>query len=191
MPPDRRSSGKQKRLHTLLCLICLRVLSSVGSVSVTPFPPSLPPCPLSFHLIPPSPARSTPAPPQLLADLIIRPGLTSGGPLVLGGRRRRLIARQWLPPHRLWEPRVPPTSTHWPRTSTREHREERMFNSLHRQFPITHMTVFLPVYSKTNLKIMHEYSSCCTDSCLSNYLKWHKYSKFIQTCINMFTGCIF
>lgn len=42
MPPDRRSSGKQKRLHTLLCLICLRVLSTAGSVSVTPFPPSLP-----------------------------------------------------------------------------------------------------------------------------------------------------
>lgn len=84
MPPDRRSSGKQKRLHTLLSLICLMVLSTAGSVSVTPFPPSLslPPCrPCSFHLIPPSP---TP-PPQLLADPVIRPELTSGGPSGAGG----------------------------------------------------------------------------------------------------------
>lgn len=41
MPPDRRRTGKQKRLHTLLRLICLRGLSTAGSVSVTPFPPLL------------------------------------------------------------------------------------------------------------------------------------------------------
>lgn len=124
MPPDRRSGGKQKRLHILLCLICLRVLSTSGSVSVTPFPPSLPCRPFSFHLIPPSPAHSVQHPhlhrPKLLVDPVIRPGLTSGGPLVLGGRRRRLIA---LPPNRLWEPRAHPTSTRWPRTSTTKHTE--------------------------------------------------------------------
>lgn len=85
MPPDRRSSGKQKRLHTLLSLICLRVLSTTGSVSVTPFPPSLPPRrPCSFHLIPPSPPP-TPTPPtacgscyQARAD--VRGPTGAGGP---------------------------------------------------------------------------------------------------------------
>ena len=57
MPPDRRSSGKQKRLHTLLRLICLRVLSTAGSVSVTPFPPSL-----LAALPPPHPSISSPPP---------------------------------------------------------------------------------------------------------------------------------
>lgn len=62
MPSDRRSSGKQKRLHTLLRLICPRVLSTAGSVSVTPFPPSLPVSLLPPHL-PPSPAPFLPLPP--------------------------------------------------------------------------------------------------------------------------------
>lgn len=67
MPPDRRSSGKQKWLHTLLLLICLRVLSTAGCVSVTPFPPSLPPCWLLYlHLIPPSP------PPSAAACCVVR-----------------------------------------------------------------------------------------------------------------------
>lgn len=116
MPPDRRRTGKQKRLHTLLRLICLRGLSTAGSVSVTPFPP--PPL-LAAH---PSISSFSPPslPPSLLlaVDPVIRSGLTSGGPLVLGGRRRRLIARQRQPPHSLWEPRTQPTSTQWPRTST-------------------------------------------------------------------------
>ncbi|KAE8286871.1 hypothetical protein D5F01_LYC14826 [Larimichthys crocea] len=121
MPPDRRSSGKQKRLHTLFCLICLRVLSTTGSVSVTPFPPSQPGCSpstsslhlqLPFLLLPPTPFL------LLAVDPVIRTGLTSGGPLVLGGRRRRQIAQQRLPPQRLWEPRTQPTSTQWPCTST-------------------------------------------------------------------------
>lgn len=60
MPPDRRRTGKQKRLHTLLRLICLRGLSTAGFVSVTPFPP-LP----SLPLIPPSPASAPPPPLQL------------------------------------------------------------------------------------------------------------------------------
>lgn len=98
MPPDRRSSGKQKRLHTLLGLISLRVLSNAGSVSVTPFPPSSPPStpsrPFSFHLIPPSPPPhlptptsppSSPVPLPLATDPVIRPELTSGGPTGAGG----------------------------------------------------------------------------------------------------------
>ena len=120
---------ENKRGSTLCCLICLRVLSTAGSVSVTPFPPSLPPC-WPTALLPPHPSISSPPPsPQLLAvDPVIRPGLTSGGPLVLGGRRRRLIARQRLPPHRLWEPRTLPTSTQWPRTSTtKAHRDARKY----------------------------------------------------------------
>lgn len=130
MPPDRRSSGKQKRLHTLFCLICLRVLSTTGSVSVTPFPPSQPGCSpstsslhlqLPFLLLPPTPFL------LLAADPVIRTGLTSGGPLVLGGRRQRQIVQQRLPPHRLWEPRTQPTSTQWPRTSTtKTHGEVRI-----------------------------------------------------------------
>lgn len=65
MPPDRRSSGKQKRLHTLLCLICLRVLSTVGSVSVTPLPPfqhGRSPSTSSLHLhVPPSAPSNQPS----------------------------------------------------------------------------------------------------------------------------------
>lgn len=60
MPPDRRSSGKQRRLHALLRLICLRVLSTTGSVSLTLFPPCWP---LYLHLIPPSPPQPPPPPP--------------------------------------------------------------------------------------------------------------------------------
>lgn len=80
MPPDRRSSGKQKRLHALLHLICPRVLSTAGSVSLT----LVPPCwPLYLHLIPPS-LPQAPAPPSFCrlpdADPVIRRGLTSGGP---------------------------------------------------------------------------------------------------------------
>lgn len=142
MPPDRRRTGKQKRLHTLLRLICLRGLSTAGSVSVTPFPP-LP----SLPLIPPSPASAPPPPPYnsvlLAVDLVIRSGLTSGGPLVLGGRRRRLIARQRQPPHSLWEPRTQPTSTQWPRTSaTKTHGGEdvRVFHES------THMHTFYELW---------------------------------------------
>lgn len=65
MPPDRRSSGKQRRLHTLLCLICLRVLSTAGSVSVTPLPPfqhGRSPSTSSLHLhVPPSPPSNQPS----------------------------------------------------------------------------------------------------------------------------------
>lgn len=131
MPPDRRSSGKQKRLHTLLRLICLRVLSTTGSVSVTPFPPCRP---LSLHLIPPH-LQSHPPPPTptpyccFAADPVIRARADVRGAHSCwgGGRRRRLIARQRLPPRWLWEPRTQPTSTQWPRTSTTEtHVEVRM-----------------------------------------------------------------
>lgn len=114
MPPDRRSSGKQKRLHTLLSLICVRVLSSAGSVSVTP---SLPPRPLSFHLIPPSPTPPPTHQPNQLSLLAVDPRYQARAD-VRGGRRRRLIARQRLPPQRLWEPRAQPSSTQWPGTST-------------------------------------------------------------------------
>lgn len=81
MPPDRRSSGKQKRLHTLLPLICLRVLSTAGSVSLT----LLPPCwPLYLHLIPPAPPQPPPFCRLLDADPVIRRELTSGGPAGAG-----------------------------------------------------------------------------------------------------------
>lgn len=78
MPPDRRGRGKQKRLCALLRLICLRVLSTAGSVSLTLFPPCWP---LYLHLIPPSPPQPPPPFCRLLdADPVIRRGLTSGGP---------------------------------------------------------------------------------------------------------------
>lgn len=87
-PPDRRSSGKQKRLHTLLCLICLRVLSTTGSVSVTPFPPSLP-----AALFPPHPsiAIHPPSFPPPLAPSAAccgpryQPGADVRGPAGAGG----------------------------------------------------------------------------------------------------------
>lgn len=122
MPADRRSSGKQKRLHALLPLICLRVLSTAGSVSLTLPPP--PPCwPLYLHLIPPSPPQPPPLLPlacrgpryQARAD--VRGARRGRGP---GGRRRRLIAQQRLPPHRLWEPWTQPSPTRWPPPSTRK-----------------------------------------------------------------------
>lgn len=86
MPPDRRSSGKQKRLHTQLRLICLRVLSTSGSVSVTPIPPSPlaalpPPHPSIYNLRAPFPPTAL----LLAADLVIRTELTSGGPVGAGG----------------------------------------------------------------------------------------------------------
>lgn len=135
MPPDRRRTGKQKRLHTLLRLICLRGLSTAGSVSVTPFPPLLAAHPSISSLSTPPPHNSV----LLAVDSVIRSGLTSGGPLVLGGRRRRLIARQRQPPHSLWEPQTQPTSTQWPRTSaTKTHGGEdaRVFHES------THMHTF-------------------------------------------------
>lgn len=139
MPPDRRRTGKQKRLHTLLRLICLRGLSTAGSVSVTPFPPLLAAHPSISSFSTPPPYNSV----LLAVDSVIRSGLTSGGPLVLGGQRRRLIARQRQPPHSLWEPRTQPTSTQWPRTSaTKTHGGEdvRVFRES------THMHTFYELW---------------------------------------------
>uniref|UniRef100_A0AAV2KBK4 Uncharacterized protein n=1 Tax=Knipowitschia caucasica TaxID=637954 RepID=A0AAV2KBK4_KNICA len=76
------------------------------TVSITPLPPhpsiAHPSSPCSIH----RPPRCT----HLSADV--------RGPLELGGRRRRLIARLRLPPLGLWEPGTQPISTHWPRTSS-------------------------------------------------------------------------
>lgn len=122
MPPDRRNSGKQKRLHTLLCLICLRVLSTAGSVSVTPLPPSQhgrSPSTSSLHLHPPL----RPSSPRLLA---VDPRYQTRAD-VRGGRRQRLIARQRQPPQRLWEPGVQPNSTQWPCTSTTRTEGDKQF----------------------------------------------------------------
>lgn len=115
VPADRRSSGKQKRLHALLPLICLRGLST-GSVSLT-----LPPLPAghftstsSLHLHPPPPLLPLACRgPCYQARADVRGahwGRGRGG----GGRRRRLIAQQRLPPHRLWEPWTQPSPTRWP-----------------------------------------------------------------------------
>lgn len=84
MPPDRRSSGKQKRLHTLLCLICLRVLSTAGSVSVTPFPPSplaaLPPPHPTISSAPPSHPFAACCGPRYQARADVRGPVGAGGP---------------------------------------------------------------------------------------------------------------
>lgn len=59
---------------TLCSVLSVRgLLSTAGSVSVTPFPPST----STSSLHPPPPFS------LLAADPVIRPGLTSGGPLVL------------------------------------------------------------------------------------------------------------
>lgn len=75
MPPDRRSSGKQRRLRTLLCLICQGVLSTAGSVSVTPFPPST--STSSLHLPPPFAAGCGP---RYQARADVRGPAGAGGP---------------------------------------------------------------------------------------------------------------
>lgn len=74
MPPDRRSSGKQKRLHALLHLICPGVLSTAGSVSLTLGPPCWP---LYLHLIPPSLPQAPP--PLLSAARLTRTPLSGEG----------------------------------------------------------------------------------------------------------------
>ncbi|XP_047244497.1 uncharacterized protein LOC124882265 isoform X2 [Girardinichthys multiradiatus] len=65
---------------------------------------------ITAALLPPHPSIS----PSLLA---VEPRYQARAD-VKGGRRRRLIARQRLPPLRLWEPRAQPSSTQWPHTST-------------------------------------------------------------------------
>lgn len=97
---------------TLCSVLSIRgLLSTAGSVSVTPFPPSTS---TSFlHIAPLSLAGCGPRY-QARADVRGPAGAGAGG----GGRRRRLIVPGELPQHRLWEPPAQPTSTRWPRTST-------------------------------------------------------------------------